>query len=243
MQISLGHYVLRVRWWVVCVMIVAVYGCVRLGLWQWHKAEQKQAITHALAHKGDVFQPAVSDLSQASRLEAMHLQTLEVTGHYLPQFSFLLDNQIANGRAGFHVITPFLLDDQHHVLWVNRGWVAGFDDHQQVPVVDTPVHLQTIRGLLWLQKKTGFRLDKAGDVWQPVQQVIDFHYLHQQVPYPFPDAILKLDATSRDGFLRQWDVPAGQVEKHMSYAYQWFGFALASLVIGLIQMLEKRAGV
>jgi surfeit locus 1 family protein len=71
--------------------------------------------------------------------------------------------------------------------------------------------------------------------------VIDFTYLRQHVPYVFPDVILKLDPAAADGYLRHWDVPAGQVEKHLSYAYQWFGFAVASVVIGLTQMVEKRA--
>lgn len=241
MQIPFGHYVLRVRWLVVCLITVAVYSCIRLGLWQWHKAEQKLAITEALAHHGHVLQPAQIDLFAASKLEALHLQTVALTGHYLPQYSFFLDNQVVQGQAGFHVITPFLLSDQHHVIWVNRGWLAGFADHQKIPVVTTSTHMQTIQGLFWQQRKTGFRLDSAAKGWQAVQQVIDFDYLRQQVPYVFPNAILKLDPASPDGYLRQWEVPAGQVEKHQSYAYQWFGFALASLLIGLSQMLEKQA--
>ena len=241
MQIPLGNYVVRVRWLVVCVMVVAIWGCVRLGLWQWHKAEQKQEITRALAHHGEAIQPQPQDLDSVVKVEAFHLQTVEFKGHYLPQYAFFLDNQVEQGQAGFHVITPFLLSDQLHVIWVNRGWVAGFADHQQTPKITTTQTEQVIQGLFWQQTKVGFRLGKPGKAWQLVQPVLDFAYLRQHVPYTFPNVIIKLAPAAGGGYVRHWDVPAGQVEKHLSYAYQWFGFAVASLVLGLTQMVEKRA--
>ena len=241
MQIPLGNYVVRVRWMVVGVMVLAIWSCVRLGLWQWHKAEQKQEITRALTHHAGVVTLLAQDLASPSHVEALHLQTVAFRGHYLPQFSFFLDNQVEQGQAGFHVITPFLLSDQQHVVWVNRGWIAGYAEHQKLPTVATSQTEQVIQGLFWQQTKIGFRLDKPGQTWQAVQPVIDFAYLRQHVPYRFPDVILKLDPAMPEGYVRHWEVPAGQVEKHLSYAYQWFGFALASLVIGVYQMIEKRA--
>lgn len=241
MQIPLGNYVVRVRWMVVCVMVLAIWSCVRLGFWQWHKAEQKQEITRALTRHAGALTVQGQDLADAANVEALHLQTVEFKGHYLPQFSFFLDNQVEQGQAGFQVITPFLLSDQQHIVWVNRGWVAGYADHQKLPTVETSTTEQVIKGLFWQQTKVGFRLDKPGESWQAVQPVIDFAYLRQHVPYRFPDVVLKLDPTMPEGYVRHWDVPAGQVEKHLSYAYQWFGFALASLVIGIYQMIEKRA--
>lgn len=241
MQIPLGNYVVRVRWMVVAVMVLAIWSCVRLGLWQWHKAEQKQEITRALTSHAGVVTVQAQDLANPAKVEALHLQTVAFRGHYLPRFSFFLDNQVEQGQAGFQVITPFLLSDQQHIVWVNRGWVAGYADHQKLPIVATSTTEQTIKGLFWQQTKMGFRLDKPGKIWQAVQPVMDFGYLRQHVPYRFPDVVLKLDPAMPEGYVRHWEVPAGQVEKHLSYAYQWFGFALASLVIGVYQMIEKRA--
>lgn len=223
------------------VMGVAIWSCLRLGMWQWHKAEQKQAIMQALKPRGDAVELRTQDLEVPSHVEALHLQTVVIKGRYLPQYSFLLDNQVLDGQVGFNVITPLLLGDQKHLIWVNRGWVAGFADHQKTPEIETPDTEQIIKGLFWQQTKTGFRLDKAASDWQPVQPVIDFSYLRQHVPYSFADVILKLDPAMQAGFARVWEVPGGQIEKHMSYAYQWFGFALASLLIGVYQMIEKRS--
>lgn len=230
---------------VILVVALMVFGCLKLGMWQWHKAEQKQAITLALAEgKLNVVELAAQGKLDENGIEALHTRAVKLTGHYLPAHAFFLDNQVEQGQAGFHVLTPFLLSDNRTVILVNRGWVAGFSDHQKLPVIQTTEGQQTVAGMLWHQKKTGFQLGQADTHWNKVQQVIDFEYLQKQLPYPLvPHAILKLDpGVAQDGFVRHWDVPAGQVEKHLSYAYQWFGFALASILIGVYQMLEKRQG-
>jgi surfeit locus 1 family protein len=243
MQIPLGSYVLRLRPVVILVVAVLVVGCLKLGMWQWQKAEQKQAITTALLDgKVNVVDLVAQKHLDEDSIEALHTRSVKLTGSYLPEHSFLLDNQVEQGQAGFHVITPFQIDGSQMVILVNRGWVAGFPDHQQLPVVETSADQKTVTGMWWHQKKTGFQLGEPGQQWSTVQQVIDFDYLQKQLPYPIlPHVILKLDPdVAKDGFVRHWDVPAGQVEKHLSYAYQWFGFALASILIGLYQMLEKR---
>lgn len=228
---------------VLMVVALMVFGCLKLGMWQWHKAEQKQAITLALAEgKLNVVDLVTDGKLDENGIEALHTRAVKLTGHYLPAYAFFLDNQVEQGQAGFHVLTPFLLSDQRTVILVNRGWVSGFSDHQQLPVIKTTVREQTVAGMLWHQKKTGFQLGHTDEHWNKVQQVIDFEYLQKHLPYPLvPHAILKLNPdVAQDGFIRHWDVPAGQVEKHLSYAYQWFGFALASILIGVYQMLEKR---
>lgn len=106
------------------VMGVAIWSCLRLGMWQWHKAEQKQAIMQALKPRGDAVELRTQDLEVPSHVEALHLQTVVIKGRYLPQYSFLLDNQVVDGRVGFNVITPLLLGDQKHLIWVDRKSVV-----------------------------------------------------------------------------------------------------------------------
>ena len=243
MQIPLGStYVLRLRPLVLLIMTLMIVVCIKLGLWQWHKAAQKQAMADALLHgQSSTEMLDIQRMQEAGYVTQMHMHTVQLTGRYLPEHTFFLDNQVENAQAGFHVLTPLLLPDNQTVLLVDRGWVPGYADHQQLPAVMTSTGEQTVKGLFWQQKKTAFRLDQAGQGWLPVQQVIDFDYLRKQWHYPMPAALFKLDpAISQDGFVRHWSLPAGQVEKNLSYAYQWFGFALASLLIGSYQMLEKR---
>lgn len=245
MQIVVGDYVFSLRWKVVLIVLMLNVICVKLGLWQWHKAEQKQRWTQALTQgQSRVPHPSAALLRNAQAWPALHMQRVALRGRYLSDHVFLLDNQLHQGQAGFHVLTPLLLDDQHTVLWINRGWVAGYAHHQQLPQVTTPEGEQQLTGMLWLQKKTAFRLDAPDTHWQTVQQVIDLDFLKHQLPYTMSGLIMKLDPDAlAGGFVRDWQLPAGQVEKHLSYAYQWFGFAVATVLIGLSQMIQKRIKV
>lgn len=244
MQIAVGRFVFHWRWKTLLLTGLLVMLFIRLGLWQWHKAEQRQAMHDALNGGGQqLVQVDAAMIKQSEIAQALHGRRVEMTGHYLPQYTVLLDNQVENGQAGFHVLTPLLLQDAQVVVWVNRGWVAGFSNHQQLPVIRTGTSLQSIRGLAWQIKKTAFQLGKPAMDWQPVQPVIDFGRLRRHVPYAMPTMIVKLDpATPQDGFVRHWQLPAGEIEKNLGYAYQWFGFAIAAVLIAGYQLLEKRPG-
>lgn len=225
------------------MLLTALLVCVfiQLGLWQWHKAQQRQAMQHALETRLNTQSVlTATQLHQPDIAAVLHSTRIRIVGHYLPQYTFLLDNQVENGQAGFHVLTPFQLKNSQDILWVNRGWVAGYIDHQQQPVIVTSTEEQTISGLAWQIKKTAFQLGTPATDWQKVQPVIDFVRLGQHVPFFTPKMVLKLDATvTRDGYVRQWQLPQGEIEKNMGYALQWFGFAIAAVLIACYQMLEK----
>ena len=49
---------------------------------------------------------------------------IEIQGHYIDAPQFLLDNQIDNQVLGYHVFTPFLIENLNTIILVNRGWVV-----------------------------------------------------------------------------------------------------------------------
>ncbi|MNG39039.1 hypothetical protein D3C84_1269540 [compost metagenome] len=52
--------------------------------------------------------------------------------------------------------------------------------------------------------------------------------------------VIKLDAKSNaGGFIRNWQLPADKIATNMGYAYQWFGFAIASILIFLYTSVRK----
>ena len=82
-----------------------------------------------------------------------------VSGEYLPQYQFLLDNQVEDNRVGFHVITPLKISGTAQHVLVNRGWVAGSSTHSEVPSVATPSGVQTVVGQVWVPSKKIFSLE------------------------------------------------------------------------------------
>jgi surfeit locus 1 family protein len=43
--------------------------------------------------------------------------------------------------------------------------------------------------------------------------------------------VIRLDADQPDGYLRAWPRPDERIERHRSYALQWFGFAASTVGI------------
>lgn len=220
-------------------MLLAVLVCVRLGLWQQHKAEVKQALQTQLDQR--LREAPVALPEKIADLEIWRYRRVKIRGSYEPRYQILLDNQVEQDIAGYHVITPLLLENGVRVL-VNRGWVAAPSDHGIVPQVVTPSGVQEVEGTVWLPTDKFFALAAipASGQWQQVWQNMDMKRYAQAVPFAVQQFVIRLDAESRaGGFVRNWPRPAERIEMHVGYAYQWFGFALAFVVIYLVVNIRK----
>ena len=202
--------------------------CLRLGFWQLERAEQKRQLSMA-------GQQTVS-LDQALTEPAQALWSrLTLTGHYLPDGSFLLDNQTHQGQPGYQVFSRFQLDSGQQLL-INRGWVSN----QQQPT--EPAAKQTISGIVAPYRRAGMRLGPAV-VSPPEARPVVVNYPTQAewetlVNQPLLPFTLWLDADQADGYLRQWQVQSVPPEKHLGYAFQWFAMATAVAVISLILLIR-----
>ncbi len=107
-----------------CVLFVV------LGRWQWGRAEQKRELWAQFARgNGEVMAlgaRATTDLPRYARVR--------VEGRWEPLRQFLLDNRTHDGRAGYEVLTPLVLDSGR-VLLVNRGWVPFIGYRDRLPDV------------------------------------------------------------------------------------------------------------
>lgn len=220
------------------LVFVALF--IRLGLWQLHKAEAKQALQAQLDRhitETPVALPEIIDMPEAWRY-----RNVRASGSYDTRYQILLDNQVEKGTAGYHVITPFKIDGSDKVILVNRGWIPAPAQHSNVPQVGTPSGLQEITGNLWLPSNKIFALETppAAGLWQPVWQNMDMQRYMESVPFkPYP-LIVRLDpASPAGGFVRNWPRPAERIETHLGYAYQWFGFAATLIAIYLFLSFKK----
>lgn len=173
--------------------------------------------------------------------EAWRYRRVKLTGSFDARYQILLDNQVNEGIAGYHVITPLRVEGGPHVL-VNRGWIAAPADHYTLPAFATPTGEQEIVGYLWLPPSKFFTLEKPGsdEKWQPVWQNMDVQRYARAVPFAIQPFVVRLDPQSAGGgFVRDWPRPAERMEMHVGYAYQWFGFALALVIIYLVVNFRK----
>jgi surfeit locus 1 family protein len=173
-------------------------------------------------------------------LQAQHYRPVELVGRWRASDTLYLDNRPMDGRPGFVVVTPLLLDDGTAIL-VQRGWTPRDATRRtQVRTIDTPedspVHLSA-RLAPWPSRLYDLGAEVPGAIRQNVDRVglqatwglrLRAATLQQLEPARRESSA---GAVLDDGLLRHWPLPAADVHKHYGYAFQWFGMSL--LTVGL----------
>lgn len=247
MQFRFGSYIFSPSWLGLLVLIVCVTLFIRLGLWQYHKAESGKAIqasyASSLENEALNLPDRLEDLAKPENLDFWRYKKVRIKGQYDTKYQILLDNQVENDRAGFHVITPLKLEGKNDYVLINRGWVAGGASHGDIPVISTPSEPVEIVGLVWVPGKKIFTLESDAEktTWNTVWQNMDMERYQKSVAIHILPIVIKLSAESNaGGFVRNWQLPASKIATNMGYAYQWFGFALASILIFLYTSISRK---
>lgn len=226
--------------------LIVMVLCIKAGLWQYNKAQEKLALQTQLNAR--MKEPAVALPDKITDVETWRYRRVQFRGTYDTRYQILLDNQVENTIVGYHVLTPMQVQGSKSYVLVNRGWVAGRAD-RKAPVIMTPQGLQTIEGDVSLPAAKFFTLEvqPAANAnkqlaWQDhVWQNLDMQRFIKEVPFSAQPFVVRLDSKSNaGGFVRNWPPPGERVSMHLGYAYQWFGFAITLLVIFIVLNLKKK---
>lgn len=214
-----------------------------LGFWQIDRAKQTQAYLDSLQAGR---QAAAVDLNAAGLPDysAVRHRTVMAHGQYDSTHQFLLDNQIYNGRAGYHILTPLRMSNKSMAILVDRGWVPASFDRTVLPSVLVSEDRRDVRGIVDKGPSVGIKLGKAyvGEGgWPQRIEYMDFSYIAQALPYRIAPYLIRLDPNAADGFVREPPKPAMGPEKNLGYAAQWFAMATAVAIIYLLVNLKRRS--
>lgn len=221
---------------------------IHLGQWQFHKAQSKLTL-QATYDQYDKSLP-VALPSEIKELQSWRYKQVKVKGHYLPAYQIFLDNQVEGEQVGYHVVTPLQIqgateiESEKIVVLVDRGWIPAMENHLDVPKVETPMTVVEVDGQVWLPSSKFFSLQGTqnanNQTWQPIWQNMDMKRYAQVSPMkPLPLVIRLNPKSDAGGFVRNWVRPDDRAESNLSYAYQWFGFAFAALVIFIVVSFKK----
>lgn len=243
LQFRISDYVFRPTWLGTLITLVCIPVFIALGQWQYHKAEQKQTLQtlqDSQLHAKPVHLP-----QKVEEPDAWRYRQVSVSGQYEPRYQILLDNQVENTRAGYHVITPLKIEGRDQYVLVDRGWIPAAANHSDLPQIDTPTGDQQVVGQVWIPSKKYYSLEKPEEKnnpqWQVLWQNMDMQRYAEAVPFPVSPLVIRLDPDSNaGGFSRNWPAPAERITTHIGYAYQWFGFAVAAFIIYLVVSVRKR---
>lgn len=227
-------------------LLVLLPAFIALGQWQWQKGESKAA-RQALrdSRGGDAARTLPPHALDPASAAAWQFRRVILDGHFVPERQFLLDNRVSRQRAGFHVLTPFRLAGGDAVVLINRGWLPAGADHQDLPAPATPSGRLSLGGIAVLPPSRFFSLSASGNHpdWQgrrlPVWQTLDLDAFAAQSGLAVHRLIVELDAAAPAGFEREWPRPDERIERHYSYALQWYGFALTALGIWVFFLLRR----
>lgn len=234
------HYQFKPSLGMTIATIIVMAICIRLGFWQYNKAQTKiqaqQQLDKGLAGAPVKLPEIIEDKDK------WRYKRVTFKGQYIPEYQFLLDNRVHNGKAGYHVITPVKLVGDERLVLVNRGWIAGYLD-RTMPTVDTPIGETEFLGDIFFPLDKVFSLEAESTTvsgLEPVWQHINLTRYQQSVPFKVKPFMVRLAAESdASGFVRAWPVPKSRVTIHLGYAYQWFGFAFTLFVIFIVLNLKK----
>ncbi|WP_454832723.1 SURF1 family protein [Pseudoxanthomonas wuyuanensis] len=230
--------------WGLALLAMAAF-CV-LGSWQLGRAKQKEAMLTAaqqvLARRDSPLPlSAAADDSQAA-----DYGWASGPGRFVSAPAVLLDNQTRDGRVGVRAYRAFQPAAGAMPLLVDLGWLP-LPANRQLPAVPQPTATQTLRGLLSPPPSPGLVSAQAARQADGTLLVAALD-LRQLAPALRLDAlaprVLKLDPDLPLGYARDLDILPNTLppQRHLGYAVQWFGLALAVLATALVLTLRARKG-
>jgi len=210
-----------------------------LGFWQMQRADLKSNIQQR-------FNAKLAEPYQFIRLEdevnpMLQYKKVELRGHFAPQFTLLLDNQVFHQQVGYHVLTPFFINKNQAVL-VDRGWVALGADRRILPKIVAPKQLNRVEGIVTIPSSGGFRIGELvmSGGWPRVIPFVELKKIQQGVDFDLLPYVIWQAEETEDAYPRHWKPVWSKPERSDAYALQWFSFAAIALVLFINLNLEKK---
>lgn len=211
----------KTRWQINCFVAVCLPLTLGLGAWQLERAETKVELR-------DAYFERMAAEAAAPQAEPLMFERVLLVGRF-EGTSFLVDNQVHQGRAGYWVVSSFL-DESGSRYLVNRGWLAASSDRGVLPEVTVPGMVSTI-GVVW--PDTGLIPLLEDDAWAS-----DWPKRVQRLNAPRMAALveaepfeIRLEPGQPGGLTAITIGTSLSPDRHLGYAVQWFGLALV-LVCG-----------
>jgi surfeit locus 1 family protein len=212
------------------VVVVLTGLLVYLGLWQLDRLSDRKELNETIEARYTAEPVSFSELAHLDP-EAIEYRRVLLEGVFDPSNEVLIRSQVYLGSAGFHVVTPFIMEGERSIL-INRGWVPlGFD---QAPVAGAPPPSGVAAVMGWVHtsqmRPPAGRVEPDGDL--DVLNRVDIERIQSQTPYPLEDVYVVESKGEADTSLPVRAPPPSFDDEgpHFSYAFQWFSFALILIV-------------
>jgi cytochrome oxidase assembly protein ShyY1 len=224
------------------LVVVFAVACSALGTWQFNRrAEALAEVARIDANYDAEAIPVAEALPDPGAFDVdQRWQVVALSGKYLAHEEVVVRNRPFEGSSGFEVVTPFLLDSGG-VFMVDRGWIAQASDGRPSEYaapppgnVEVEARLKAGEDRIAGRTSTGVELATI-DLAELADRVGEPSYTgaYGVLVQSGPDAAEPPLAAAR---------PVRDEGPHLSYALQWFVFALLGFIgLGWAANQERRA--
>ncbi|HET6631800.1 MAG TPA: SURF1 family protein [Rhodanobacteraceae bacterium] len=237
----------RPSWFAVLMTLVGVVLFIIAGFWQLDRARQKELLLARFAAADRMVAVPLASLGPAPDADTYPHVRAHV--EFLPRRLYVLDDQIHSGRSGVQVFTPALLlgpctDDaaanchpaSSRVLLVDMGFLPRQAGMQRLPAIPPLKSARAeIHGLYAPPPASGLKLGGNAlarqPTWPKLTTYIDLEQIGADLDRPVYPRVLLLDPDPATPYIRAWKPQTMPPARHRAYAFQWFCFAAAVLVI------------
>lgn len=234
----------RPPWWAILLTAAAAVLFVRLGFWQLHRADYKDELLRRYAAAA-VASPQ-DFAAVAARPPADAYPRVRVQGRYLADRVYLLDNPKHDDRGGVEVYVPLRVPGADRLLLADLGFLPGNGTDQTPQLPALPEGVQDLHGLYVPPPGHGFEM--GGNAltrqtrWPKKTIYFDLQQIAADLGAKLYPRVLSLDADPASIYVRVHTLDFGDMPpaRHRAYAFQWFSFAIAVVVILLV--LNRKRG-
>jgi surfeit locus 1 family protein len=210
----------------VAFAILAAAGCIRLGFWQLSRLHQRRERNALVTSRLDSAEVDVAALPRDTARARFRRVRVSGTPDYAHELVFAARTH--GGSPGVNLLTPVRIAGRDTAVLVNRGWVYSPDG-------------ATVDQARWREADTSFtgyaeELPEAGGSTYTNRPNIVAHLSYDVVAHalPYPVApvyvVMTGDSATANDRVARLTVPPLDEGPHLSYAIQWFGFALVALI-------------
>ena len=216
-----------------------------LGFWQIQRAEEKNLLQEKLLERMHT-EPFEYTTALGENWQRWQYRQVILRGRFVAEKQILIDNRVHKGKAGYHVITPFIDEDTGRRILLNRGWITTGVNRNVLPDIVTPQEEVLVTGRISAVRSRPPMLarDARPDEYnKTVWSYLDVDYFKQKMSLPVEPYIVLVDSDLNDQLARDWPVKNVKIWMHIGYAIQWFVFAIFVLVLFVTACFRKTNAV
>jgi surfeit locus 1 family protein len=238
----------RQYWWATLVVLLGMAFMARLGIWQLDRLEQRKARNAEIVRQLELPPLSLADEPLPEDLDSLKTRRATASGEYdfSRQIALLYQNWM--DAPGVHLITPLVIGDGSQAVLVDRGWLPiDQADPGNWSRFDEP-GLVSVTGLIRLSESLPSRGAKVSPTPVAGPQSgwyrVDIEALQAQMPYELlPVYVMRSPPEGTDTSLPYEVSPELDLSNgpHLSYAIQWFAFALTLGIIYVRYISKKEA--